>query len=224
MAMGYVVAIGLVLVSGCTTVAGLGSEYVLAEQGPRCDDGITNGDEVGVDCGGGCNLCADGQTCVGDVDCASGVCSSFFCQVPTCTDAMKNGDESDVDCGGSCGTTCAISQGCAVDADCASGTCGYPDMSSMANVCTGVQCGCAEYLTSPADCPGGLDDDSAPLYDDLFACYCGTAATPGPCAMDCSTTSCADPSEPPDSACGNCAASANMNVCKAQFEACANDL
>lgn len=45
---------------------------------PRCDDGIQNGGEWGVDCGGSCpNAC------------------------PTCNDGIKNGDEESIDCGGS---------------------------------------------------------------------------------------------------------------------------
>lgn len=43
-----------------------------------CTDGIQNGDETGVDCGGDCAACA------------------------TCTDGIQNGDETGVDCGGSC--------------------------------------------------------------------------------------------------------------------------
>jgi hypothetical protein len=45
---------------------------------PTCDDGIQNGDEEGVDCGGSCAPCA------------------------TCDDGIQNGDETGVDCGGSC--------------------------------------------------------------------------------------------------------------------------
>ncbi|NLR89750.1 family 31 carbohydrate-binding protein [Flammeovirga sp. SR4] len=44
---------------------------------PTCGDGIQNGDETGVDCGGAsCNDC------------------------PTCSDGIQNGDETGVDCGG----------------------------------------------------------------------------------------------------------------------------
>lgn len=47
---------------------------------PSCSDGLQNGAETGVDCGGTCaNLCA-----------------------PTCTDGVQNGAETGVDCGGSC--------------------------------------------------------------------------------------------------------------------------
>ncbi len=50
---------------------------------PRCDDGVQNGDETGVDCGGSsCAAC------------------------PSCNDGVQNGDETGVDCGGSCLTSC----------------------------------------------------------------------------------------------------------------------
>lgn len=46
---------------------------------PNCTDGIQNGDETGVDCGGStCPAC------------------------PTCTDGIQNGNETGIDCGGSC--------------------------------------------------------------------------------------------------------------------------
>ena len=50
--------------------------------GNTCFDGILNGDETDVDCGGSCVAC------------------------PTCSDGVQNGDETGVDCGGSCPTTC----------------------------------------------------------------------------------------------------------------------
>ena len=70
---------------------------------PTCDDGIQNGDETGVDCGGTvcppCNTCNDGIQ-NGDeegVDCG-GSCPNVC---PTCDDGIQNGDEEGVDCGGS---------------------------------------------------------------------------------------------------------------------------
>lgn len=50
-----------------------------------CSDGIQNGDETGVDCGGSsCAAC------------------------PTCSDGIQNGDETGVDCGGSSCAACAV--------------------------------------------------------------------------------------------------------------------
>lgn len=48
---------------------------------PTCEDGIMNGDEQGVDCGG--------SNC------------SFPCPPPTCFDGIQNGDETGIDCGSS---------------------------------------------------------------------------------------------------------------------------
>lgn len=41
----------------------------------RCDDGVQNGDESDIDCGGGCERCGLGKSCFNDTDCASGICS-----------------------------------------------------------------------------------------------------------------------------------------------------
>ncbi len=53
----------------------------LADTTPTCNDGVQNGDETGVDCGGSCPACPPN---------------------PTCSDGIQNGDETSVDCGGSC--------------------------------------------------------------------------------------------------------------------------
>ncbi|MEM9921285.1 MAG: T9SS type A sorting domain-containing protein, partial [Bacteroidota bacterium] len=45
---------------------------------PSCNDGIQNGNETGIDCGGSCPAC------------------------PTCSDGIQNGNETGVDCGGNC--------------------------------------------------------------------------------------------------------------------------
>ena len=77
-----------------------------------CSDGIQNGDETGVDCGGSsCPPCG-GATCSdgiqnGDetgIDCGGTYCAS--CVAPTCSDGIQNGTETGVDCGGSC-SACA---------------------------------------------------------------------------------------------------------------------
>jgi len=52
---------------------------------PTCTDGIKNGTETGIDCGGSCSPCV---------------------APPTCTDGIQNGTETGVDCGGTC-TACS---------------------------------------------------------------------------------------------------------------------
>ncbi|MBC2843792.1 M43 family zinc metalloprotease [Winogradskyella flava] len=54
---------------------------------PTCTDGIQNGDETGVDCGG--SSCAPCVT------------------PPTCDDGIQNGDETGIDCGGSSCAPCS---------------------------------------------------------------------------------------------------------------------
>lgn len=71
---------------------------------PTCTDGIKNGSETDVDCGGSCVAkCQNGKACGASTDCVSNLCSGGICQAaPTCTDGVKNGTETGVDCGGSC--------------------------------------------------------------------------------------------------------------------------
>ena len=69
---------------------------------PTCDDGILNGDETGIDCGGSCAACA------------------------TCDDGILNGDETGVDCGGSC-AACATCDDGILNGDETGIDCGGPD-------------------------------------------------------------------------------------------------
>ncbi len=90
-----------------------------------CANGVQDGDETDVDCGGSCMAdCGNGQGCGAAQDCTSGVClDDGTCATPTCDDGVQNGDETDVDCGGSCSTKCDDGDGCTSDADCESMNC-----------------------------------------------------------------------------------------------------
>ncbi|MDI3284712.1 hypothetical protein [Polyangium sp. 15x6] len=85
-----------------------------------CDDGVKNGDETDVDCGGSCPLCPG--TCNVDTDCPAGYCWEGLCV--RCDDGIQNGDETGIDCGNS-GGRCPICSGpfCETNAECASGAC-----------------------------------------------------------------------------------------------------
>lgn len=69
---------------------------------PTCTDGIQNGNETGVDCGGpdcpACPTCNDGVQNGSEtgVDCGGPDCPAC----PTCNDGIQNGNETGVDCGG----------------------------------------------------------------------------------------------------------------------------
>lgn len=58
---------------------------------PTCSDGIMNGNETGVDCGGGtCPPCSNGQGCLTASDCQSGNCVGGICQPQNfCTSAAN---------------------------------------------------------------------------------------------------------------------------------------
>jgi len=113
-----------------------------------CDDGIQNGTETGVDCGGSCvasdsKSCAicdpPGTPCVAtthgckvDADClddaatvGAGLCQDGFCRIDACGNAILDGGEvgAQGDCSapnGSCGA-CPVTHDCTASNECASG-------------------------------------------------------------------------------------------------------
>ena len=59
-------------------------------QAPLCGDGVKNGSETDVDCGGSCADCTPGHSCASGGDCTSGVCTGGVCQSPTCADGSTS--------------------------------------------------------------------------------------------------------------------------------------
>jgi hypothetical protein len=136
---------------------------------PSCDDGVKNGGESGIDCGGRCapaKLCSATEGCFVHSDCASGKClgatrtSAGGCAVaPNARDRVRNGTETDIDCGGG-GTGCANGGGCFVSADCRSANC-------VSGVCRAVG------WTEPSRCRAA--SDCASLRCILAVCAAPTA-------------------------------------------------
>ncbi|MGE0787418.1 MAG: hypothetical protein AB7S26_17225 [Sandaracinaceae bacterium] len=169
-------SIGLLL-GGCDDGTLPGFDAALPDAGPRpdgggasllCDDGEQNGNETSVDCGGDCSPCIDGERCLANEDCLSGVCNRSFCLVASCRDGVRNGDETGVDCGGECGL-CGGGQPCTSNAQCRSGRCRMDvctmsscDDGSMNDDETDVDCGGAVCDGCPADyhCLRGPDCES----------------------------------------------------------------
>jgi hypothetical protein len=128
-----------------------------------CSDGVQNGGETGVDCGGSCPPCGNGQGCQAGAGCQSGVCVAGVCQAASCADGVQNGGETAVDCGGSC-PPCGVGLFCAVGAGCQSGVC-------TAGLCQAPACndGLKNGGETDVDCGGG----SCPACVDGQACGAG---------------------------------------------------
>jgi hypothetical protein len=119
---------------------------------PVCSDGVQNGVETAVDCGGGsCPPCAVGLTCNVGSDCTTGVCTGGVCQAAACNDGVKNGAETSVDCGGGTCPTCATGQACLLGADCTTGVC-------TGGICQAAACndGVKNGNETSVDCGGGV--------------------------------------------------------------------
>jgi hypothetical protein len=136
-----------------------------------CDDGLQNGQETAVDCGGTCaTKCALGKGCATGGDCKSTYCNaqSQLCVATQCDDGEQNGQETGEDCGGICATKCADGLGCAKGTDCASTFCNGTSQVCVATQCadgelngqeTAVDCGgiCATKCADGKGCQAGAD-------------------------------------------------------------------
>ncbi len=79
---------------------------------PSCLDGVRNGTETDLDCGGSCPGCGNGSRCAVNIDCASQLCSDSVCtgrptlSIATATSAKEGGP-----------ITFAVTQSTAIGAD-----------------------------------------------------------------------------------------------------------
>ncbi len=89
-----------------------------------CFNGVKDGTETDVDCGGACGpTCRANKACTDKNDCQSDFCDvDGFCTAPTCEDNIRNGNETDVDCGGNC-DKCELGDKCRKDSDCGTLNC-----------------------------------------------------------------------------------------------------
>jgi hypothetical protein len=157
-----------------------------------CSDGIQNGTETAIDCGGAdadCPRCGLGATCAAGSDCGSQSCNGGRCT--SCSDGIQNGNETAVDCGGAdpaC-SRCAPGGRCQADQDCTSGAC-------EGGFCCGgsqVDCTrCALRLSPTIDCDvptAGVDPTGVANCTIFLQCLsdnadrCPTRNTPG-CSGD----------------------------------------
>jgi hypothetical protein len=117
-------ALSIVQLSGCV--------YYL---NPQCNDQIRNGEETGLDCGGGCGRCNIGDGCRVNEDCDDSNCIAGTCTAFACANGAQGENETDIDCGGGDCRKCSGGRMCVADRDC------------FSNICDLVQKTCSQLAT-----------------------------------------------------------------------------
>lgn len=96
-------------------------------QPAACDDGVQNGDESDLDCGGSCPGCSLTDGCYEDGDCESMICDRSadapIGECVSCSDGKRNGSELGLDCGGSDCELCQPDAPCIDDRGCVNYLC-----------------------------------------------------------------------------------------------------
>jgi hypothetical protein len=175
---------------------------------PSCHDGVLDGTEDQVDCGGPlCGGCPTGDPCRANEDCASAACDaqSLTCVASQCADRRQDGQETDVDCGGPC-APCAVGQKCHMNPDCQTQVCNTGTLLCHLPYCMdGVKDGletdidCGGTICHPCALGQGCSIDSDCVSN---ACdYLSRTCVADPCAdhrrdgsesdIDCGGTTCA---------------------------------
>ncbi len=122
----------------------------MAQKPASCSDGVQNGNESDVDCGGSCSPCAVEKHCKGSTDCQSMNCQTGSCAPgASCSDGVQNQGESDVDCGGPC-APCGNFSHCNVNTDCESDNCSAGSCAAAPNCFDGIKNG----TETDVDCGG----------------------------------------------------------------------
>ncbi len=160
----------------CTDPDGKGKKC----QPPSSTDGVKNGNETGIDCGGTGNpLCTDGKGCKTLADCSSGYCKALVCAPVLPDDGVKNGTETDVDCGGPGGAKrCADNLMCLIDSDCTGTVC--KDLADG----NGLRCQPPSYTDGKMN---GAETDVDCGGDPAYPCATGKSCKVG---GDCTSTGC----------------------------------
>lgn len=177
--------------------------------GPTCTDGVQNGTETAVDCGGdGCSSCASGETCQVDGDCLSGHCDAQgLCGCPEgYVETVDGGCENVDDCapnpcqnGGTCtdgvnAYTCACAEGywgTTCERACAQGSCTgtvtCDTTTGEVTSCSGCEAGtwgttCDPACTlDPCDQATGTATSCAGCEAGSWGPACGQTCDPGHC-------------------------------------------
>jgi len=162
----------------------------------NCSDGVKDGDETDVDCGGSCPACDVNHECGADTDCGSGlVCGQHnggcfdgsraknVCWPAACADGVDGSECGTPD--SPCGQNCDCIKVCNVDdpnSTCASGDVCREGIGTLFNAATRDVC-----IPSGINCPS-----NDPAYCGTTLSVCGPLCIPTP---DCSHATCANPDD-----------------------------
>jgi hypothetical protein len=199
------IALVVAVLAGCTGSAipiGGGNQSV------SCTDGVKNGNETDVDCGGVCSPCAAGKGCLIDADCASAACVGNLCCAAGTADCNGNpadGCEATLatdphNCG-RCGVACGT------NISCVAGECTGPCACSLPHA-TGT---CANGGCAIASCDPGFADCDGVASN---GCETNIATNVNNCGL--CNNACMLPNAQADCAKGTCAVAA----CQVPFADC----
>lgn len=142
---------------------------------PSCNDGLKNGNESDVDCGGSCGVCAQKDTCNSSTDCSTGLCLQGQCR--TCSE--DNDCATDTFCTfGHCVADRVQGDTCTADSQCASGSCA--DGTCCESACNGTCQACSSAKTGVTDgicAPVLTNTDPDAECTDEGASSCGVNGT-----------------------------------------------
>jgi hypothetical protein len=178
---------------------GLGFKVCMAA---TCADGLKDGVETDVDCGGNvCNACANKLACGSGSDCMSSTCANGTCVAQHCTDTfgpdagMVEVGETDTDCGGPDCAPCGQGKFCMTPSDCQSNSCNF---NGDAGTCGPGNCkdGIANFGETDVDCGGPT---SCPRCQTSQICSMPSDCDSGACNKMVNPHLCAPP--PPPAVC-----------------------
>ena len=160
-------------------------------QEPTCDDGVRNGVETDVDCGGDCAPCELMQTCAEASDCLSDTCIDAVCSCPDdafCDDGNPCTDNVCSDDTHQCVTlnnndTCSDGTNCTGGDQCVDGSCqATPVTCQDTNACTLDSCNDETGLCEFEPDPDFIEGDEYPGINPSNGCR--TLGAPGEVGYD----------------------------------------
>lgn len=163
---------------------------------PSCMDGMKDGSETGVDCGGPiCGACSNGQMCAAAGDCASGFCSSGVCAACGADANCPSTSFCDTSTGkctadNTNGTSCTGNAQC-TSGHCADGVCCDTACSGTCNACSAAKKGMGLDGVCEALSSGIDPDNECPTTSPSSCGTTGTCDGAGACAFYPASTQCA---------------------------------